>query len=118
MDLGFPEQFKELEHFINGWALATETERNRKRLSSPMKEIQAFYDAVLPQMEPILTYLKPYPLDEMPEHAEKLFYLCLSLAEVTTAVENYRQPSVIDGFESGRLRVGHEDRRRHDGDRK
>jgi len=97
-----PDPFKDLEPLI-GWALAKESERIRKCLSSTMEEIQAFYHAVLPRMEVIIEYLNQFPLDQMPEEAERLFYLTLSLAEVAGAVELYGQPGVIDGLDPSRF---------------
>lgn len=103
-----PEEFADLESLAERWALATETERNRRRLASPMSEIQALYDTVLPRMEAVLSYLGQFPPDKLPENAERLFHLALSLAEVATAVENYKQPSVVDGYDSTRLEFCHD----------
>jgi hypothetical protein len=103
-----PAQFKDLEPFVATWALATERERNRKRLASTMEEIQAFYNAMLPRMETIIEYLNQFPLDRMPEDAQRLFYLTLSLAEVANAVELFKQPGVIDGFDPERFIPMHE----------
>ncbi|MBI3951654.1 MAG: hypothetical protein HY314_14485 [Acidobacteria bacterium] len=101
-----PEQVKDLEPF-SAWALATEAERNLKRLSSPMAEIQAFYHAMLPRMQAIMEYLHQFPLDQMPEEARRLFHLTLSFAEVTPAVELFKQPSVVEGFDPARFVAVH-----------
>jgi uncharacterized protein YecE (DUF72 family) len=93
-----PEQFTDLELFM-GWALAKETERNRKRLASTMAEMRAFYQAILPRIDAIIAYLNQFPLDNMPEEARRLLYLTLSLAEITPAVEIYGQPEVINSFQ-------------------
>jgi hypothetical protein len=93
-----PEQFKDLEPFIK-WALATEGERVKMRVASTMGEIRAFYDAMLPRMKVVVPYLNEFPLEQMPEDAERLFYMTLSLAEVANAVELYDQPGVVDGFD-------------------
>jgi hypothetical protein len=99
-----PKQFHDLEKFVEqGWSLATERERNAKRLSSSMAEIQALYDAILPKMDEIISHLNQFPLDSMPEDARRLFYLTLSLAEVAPAVEFYKQPEVVDGFPASRF---------------
>ena len=98
-----PEQFQNLEPFM-GWALAKEGERRAKRLSSTMDEIQAFYDAIFPQMEAIVAYLDQFPLDQLPEGAQQLYYLTLSLVEVTSAVELYHQPHIIEAIEPARFR--------------
>lgn len=103
-----PEEFADLEPLAGHWALATETERNRQRLASPMSEVQALYDTLLPRMEAVLGYLGQFPLDALPEDAERLFRLTLSLAEVATAVENFRQTSVVDGYDCARLEFCHD----------
>lgn len=93
-----PAGFQDLEVFVSSWALASERERNRQRLSSSMAEIQALYDALLPQMDQIIGYLNQLPLNDMPAEARRLFHLSLSLAEIAPAVEFYKQPEVVDGF--------------------
>lgn len=93
-----PEQFRDLERFAAHWSLQTERERNRRRLSSEMPEIQEFYDSMLPRMDEIMDYLNQYPLDGLAPEAKRLLYLTFSLAEVTPAVEQYGTPAVIDGF--------------------
>ena len=103
-----PEEFADLEPLAEQWALATETERNRRRLASRMSEVQALYDTLLPRTEAVLSYLGQFPLDNLPEGAERLFQLTLSLAEVATAVEFFKQPSVVDGYDSARLEFCHD----------
>ncbi len=98
-----PPQFKDLERFVADWALSTEEERNRKRLSSSIKEIQALYDALLPRIEAMMDYLNQFPLDNMPEDAQRLFLLGLAFAEIAMAVEAFKQPAVVDGFEPSRF---------------
>ncbi len=97
-----PEQFQDLAHCID-WALATEEERSDKRQASMMEDIKAFYDAMLTRMEDVLPYLEQFTLDELPEDARRLFHLTLSLAEVAPAVEQFGQPSVIDGYDVKRF---------------
>lgn len=103
-----PESFQDLEPFAPAWALATERERSRQRLSSKIEEIQAFYNAVLPRMEAVIAYLNQFPLDSLPAAAQRLMYLTLSLAEVAPAVELFKQPSVVDGYDASRFVPVHE----------
>jgi hypothetical protein len=103
-----PEPFADLEDFAAVWALATESERSRTRQSYTMAELQAFYDAMLPRMETILAYLNQFPLDALPADAQSLLHLTLSLAEVAPAVELFKQPSVVDGYDIARLIPGHD----------
>lgn len=97
-----PKPFEDLEPFI-GWALPDEVSRGRRRASSPMADIQAFYDALLPRMEEVLGYLNAHSLKELSPEAERLKNMVLSLAEIGPAVEFYGEPSVIDGFPTERF---------------
>ncbi len=51
-----PTPFADLEPFVD-WALPTERERNRKRLSSSMDVLRAFHQAILPRVPTIIEYL-------------------------------------------------------------
>ncbi len=97
-----PPAFCDLERW-SAWSLATEPERSDRRQSSSMESIQAFYDDLLRRAAEIFAYVEQFPFDEMPEDARNLFYLTLSLAEVAPAVELFRQPTVIDGYDVKRF---------------
>lgn len=101
-----PAQFRDLEQWM-AWSLATEQERNRKRLASTMSDIKAFYDAMLARMAEVLPYLDQFPVEALPEDATRLFYLTLSLAEVAPAVEQFGQPGVVDGYDAKRFIAQH-----------
>ena len=101
-----PAQFHDLEQWL-AWSLATEQERSVKRQASTMDDIKAFYNAMLARMEEVLPYLEQFPVDALPEDATRLFYLTLSLAEVAPAVEQFGQPSVVDGYDIRRVMVQH-----------
>jgi hypothetical protein len=97
-----PESFADLApHLV--WSLATERERSAKRQSSTMAEIKAFYDAMLLRMDDVLPYLAQFPPEQVPADVQRLFYLVLSLAEVAPAVENFGQPSVVEGYDIARF---------------
>jgi hypothetical protein len=97
-----PAQFADLEPFL-GWSLATERERTAKRQTSRMLEIKAFYDAMLPRLGEMLDYLNDFSQEDVPGEVKRLFLLTMSLAEVAPAVENFAQPSVIDGYDYSRF---------------
>ena len=101
-----PAQFHDLEQW-RAWSLATDQERSNKRQASTMDDIKAFYDAMLARMEEVLPYLEQFSVDALPEDAIRLFYLTLSLAEVAPAVEQFGQPSVVDGYDIRRVVVQH-----------
>ncbi|CAN5690040.1 hypothetical protein BH20ACI3_BH20ACI3_08680 [soil metagenome] len=100
-----PDQFRELNSFVETWALVTESERNARRRSSTMEEIQKFYNAILPRMDEIITHLNQYPLDSLPEDAKRLFYLALSFMEVSPAVELLGEPDETGAFEAARFKI-------------
>lgn len=97
-----PTQFADLEPFL-GWCLATERERSAKRQTSSMAEIKTFYDAMVARLGEILNYLRDFPLEDAPSEVNRLFLLSLSLAEIAPAVENFGQPSVVDGYDYRRF---------------
>lgn len=101
-----PEQFKDLEQWM-AWSLETEGERSDHRQASAMEDITAFYEAMLARMEEVLSYLEQFSLEELPDDAKRLFYLTLSLAEVAPAVEQFGQPSVVDGYDIKRFVATH-----------
>ena len=103
-----PEQFHDLQPFV-GWSLATESERSARRQGSTMAEIETFYHALLPRMDAVLSCLAAYPDENnLPDEVRTLFHLALALAEVAPAVENYGQPSVVDGYDVARFVVARE----------
>jgi hypothetical protein len=95
MPPALPPEFADLEPFA-AWALETESERYAKRLASTMDEMQAFYDAAFPRLEAATAHLDSLPLDDLPEDATHLLWLCYSLVNVSFPVEVWRQPRVPD----------------------
>ena len=91
-----PPQFSELESFAPRWCLATERERFAMRMASSMDDIQAFYDAFFPRAEEAIAYCDQFPLDELPEDAERLLQLLYSLVMASFPVEAWRQPHIPD----------------------
>ena len=91
-----PSEFGDLEPFAADWCLPTERERFAKRMSSSMDEMQAFYDAFFPRAEAAIAYCDQFPLDELPEDAERLLQLLYSLVMASFPVEAWRQPHVPD----------------------
>ena len=104
---GWPAAFRTLQPFL-GWALATEAERTRKRQTSEMADMQAFYTAMLSHLEDILVYLNQFPLERMPPHAQQLMDMTLSLAEIAPAVELFGQPREDDTFDPFRFVPQHQ----------
>ena len=101
--MSLPEQFSDLEPFVEQWALRTEAERSATRLASDIEEIRVFYTAIQGRIDDILTLLADRDPEALPESMKPLFRLALSYCEVAPAVELFKQPAVVDGFEPGRM---------------
>jgi hypothetical protein len=95
-DALLPAEFSDLEPYAPTWCLATERERFAQRIASTMDEMQAFYDAFFPRAEDAIAYCEKFPLDDMPEDAERLLQLLYSLVMASFPVEAWRQPNVPD----------------------
>lgn len=85
-----PADFAALEPFVTKWALGTSKQRHAARLASTKEELQAFYDAILPEMRKLLAALDQYELGKLPEELHKLYWLSLSFAEVAPHIELYK----------------------------
>lgn len=101
-----PKDFDDLQQFVDLWAHKTEQERNRTRRRSDLTDVQKFYDTMLPRMESVLQFLSQFPAgskDSLPKETRLLLYLALAMAEITTVVEMYREPTVPNGFDPERF---------------
>jgi hypothetical protein len=105
MSVALPAPFADLEVFADTWCLETETERFERRLASTMDELQAFYDAFFPRLEPAVDYCDGFPLDALPEEVANLLTLIYSLVNVAMAVEIFHQPRTIDAADAVLLRT-------------
>lgn len=99
-----PSAFADLESWA-AWSLPTEAQRSARRQSVGFAEIEAFYHAMLARIDAALAHLNQSPVDTLPEAEQRLMDLCLSLAEVAPAVEQFRQAQVVDGFAIERVNM-------------
>jgi len=90
-----PTEFADLEPFSD-WCLDSEPQRFRKRMTSSMAEMQAFYDAITPRAEEAIAYCDKFPLDDLPEDVTNLMHLLYSMIMVSFPVECWKQPRVPD----------------------
>ena len=101
--MSLPPDFSDLLRFVEKWALPTEAERQGTRHGSNMEDIATFYAAMQGRIDDILTALEDYDPLSLPDETKPLFYLTLSYCEIAPAVELFKQPAVVDGFEPRRL---------------
>lgn len=102
-EASLPSGFNDLSALASVWALPTELERNRQRHRASIEEIQLFYDAMLARMDAIMEHLNRFKIEDLPAAERQLLQLALALAEVAPAIEFYRQPAVIDGYDTERF---------------
>lgn len=98
-----PPAFAALETWVDGWVLADSTARLEKRLTTPLAEIRAFYDAMLPHADAVLAYLAERQLGALDAADETLLKLMLSLAEMGPAIEWYGTGTYPDAFDARRF---------------
>ena len=90
-----PEPFEDLAPFVD-WALETERARTEKKVGASMDEIRVFHGAVLPRLDAMIEHLEEFSDGDMPAPEHRLYLMALSLVEVASLVEHYRQREVIE----------------------
>ena len=98
-----PNGFDDLEAFARDWALPTERERSLQRHRASIAEIKSFYETMLERVDAAMEHLNRFAMNELPAREQRLLDLALSLAEVAPAIEFYKQPAVIDGYDPRRF---------------
>jgi hypothetical protein len=95
MNTSLPQDFSQLEHLVEEWAIEDGHERYVKRVNSSMDEIKAFYDEVFPVAEEAVAYIDKFDYSEpLPDDVANLRNLLYSLITVSLAVELWNQPRV------------------------
>lgn len=89
----------DLEKFkpcIDAWGLPTVEARIAKRADSSLEEMQAFHDAMVPELENLMDFLNQFPPDDIPEEYLPLAYTLLSLLHVDRPVNRWGKPLLDD----------------------
>lgn len=89
-----PAGYEELEVFVDAWALPDTMTRFKKRVNTPMEDLQAFYGAVEPRAQEALKLLDGYPIGEINGPEASLMHLLLMLIDVSLAIEVYKAPAL------------------------
>jgi len=82
-----PTHFSHLEMFVKEWALANERDRYHKLHGTTLDQLRVFYDAMLPEMDAVMEFLKGQPLEGMTPPAENLFRLAMTFAETAHPID-------------------------------
>lgn len=91
-----PDAFRDLEPYVDDWALPTRQQRYDMRLSKTIDELTDFYDAIAPRAAEAIAYLNRSDVDNLPEDATRLSHLLSSLALVAYPVSVFKQPWIPD----------------------
>ncbi|MDO9443197.1 MAG: hypothetical protein Q7T73_20140 [Beijerinckiaceae bacterium] len=91
-----PQDFSDLEAFVEKWDLPDFNRRYEMRLASSFSELESFHDAMLVRSAEILAYLDGRRLDALDAQDRSLGRLMLALAVVAQAVEVFKQVKVPD----------------------
>ncbi|MCW2947724.1 MAG: hypothetical protein JWR24_4441 [Actinoallomurus sp.] len=94
--VALPERFTGLVRFSD-WIVSTEAGRIERRLTVEMAACREFYDAMMVELDDIITYLRTRPGADPSPQDQALLNLVFSLHEVAQAVEIYDQGAVVDG---------------------
>lgn len=94
-----PERYADLGRFID-WAQPSFEARTRKCSEATMEEAHEFYDALFPQVEEIIAYLKGFPLEALPPAEQRLAHMVYALVHISLAVEIYDQIELPDASRS------------------
>jgi hypothetical protein len=101
-----PAAFADLEPFAD-WALESEAARFAKLMQTPIAELTAFHDALLPRAEAIAAFLDKRGLARLSAEERRLFHLVIAFAEVTYPVElGWSSTDIDDPVDHGRLTFG------------
>jgi hypothetical protein len=107
MKSALPEEFSELEHLVDEWAIEDGHARYVKRVNTSMEGIQSFYDQVFPRAEEAVAYIDKFDYAEpLPDDVANLRNLLYSLITVSLAVELWKQPRVKHSAHTILTRLG------------
>lgn len=107
MNAPLPQEFSELAHLVDEWAIEDGHARYVKRVNTSMEEIQAFYDQVFPHAAEAVAYIDKFDYSEpLPDDVANLRNLLYSLITVSLAVELWKQPRVKHSANTILTRLG------------
>ena len=89
-DTTLPSGFEDLEPHVAAWSLPTEEARYSKRISTSLADVKAFYEAIYPRMDAVMTHLSAYAagdVAQLPADTRRLYRLALAYFEASHPIE-------------------------------
>jgi len=104
--VALPEIFKDIENWAQRFAHPTEKERYRIRATADFRELELFYQALLPRMPDIFDYLAGHPADgSASAEARRLADLGCAFMDVSLAIEIFKNPVETEGLDWRRIGI-------------
>lgn len=106
-DFRLPDGFKDLEPYVEEWAMPDEASRAIKRLSSDMDTLTRFHAATAHRIEDIIAFLNGYPNSpkDLPPPERRLFRLAQMIMEASAPIDlHWETPNMEDAFPYQRMR--------------
>ena len=94
--MSVPEEFSDLEAYVEKWDLPDYNTRYAARLASSLDELRIFYAAMRERAEDIKSYLDRKSFDRYSEEDRRLARLMFAVSVVGPAVDIYSSPVVPD----------------------
>lgn len=94
--MNLPEQFSDLEIYVDKWDLPDFYSRYAARLDSSMEELTNFYSVMLARAEDIKTYLDAMAFSDYQDMDKRLARLMFAMGVVGPAVDIFRSAVVPD----------------------
>lgn len=86
--------FSDLNEFVAKWGLPTAHKRLARRTEATMGEIESFYQAIVPRLEDIISFLNQFPVDGIPQEFLPLAHTALAACEIDDAVNVWKSPAL------------------------
>ncbi|MFM9993015.1 MAG: hypothetical protein ACKVOY_16405 [Burkholderiaceae bacterium] len=96
-----PQEFADIDQFVQEWSLSFEQARAVKRLASSIDELRTFHSAMFPRLDAIIDYLNRFPNDPsaLPADARALYDLALMAMEAAAPIDlGWDGPDIDDVF--------------------
>jgi hypothetical protein len=103
-----PQQFAELQPFVERWAVAGIGNRAASRDESSEEDRLAFYSAAKELILPVLDYLDAKPIDQLDPAETALLHMTLAYVHVSLAVELQQDAEPVHTVMRQHMRITHE----------
>ncbi len=102
------QQFAELVPFLATWARSCEHARSEVRWKMDAEGYEAFYAAMMPRLDELLTIVDRYELGALPSEVLPFYHLLLAFAEAAPHSELYGGSNrVPNSFDAARFVAAH-----------